>query len=213
MSKLQKIQPERRTVELLELRVLASQTEEEIKPAAPIIEGHAAIFDQWSEELGPLFPFKEKVMPGAFKASIQNDDIRALFNHDPNYVLGRNKAGTLELKETQKGLLVRITPPDAQWARDLIVSIDRGDISQMSFGFLVLEDRWGTEEGMDVRELHKVKLFDVSPVTFPAYPQTDVGIRSAWESFERHIAEADKARKIKQLNLMKRKFEILKEAN
>lgn len=206
---------ERRTVELTELRVLEANTEEGEIKAIPIIEGHAAVFNQWSEELGGMFSFKEKVLPGAFSETIQTDDIRALFNHDPNYVLGRNKAGTLELKETQKGLLVRITPPDTQWARDLTVSIDRGDISQMSFGFLVIEDRWGHEDGMDVRELQKVKLFDVSPVTFPAYPQTSVGVRSADEVYEarknqlKSRNEAEISKNLRKLEMLKQKFNLM----
>lgn len=189
--------------------------EENENIAVPVIEGHAAVFNHWSEELGGIFPFKEKVVQGAFSDSIQTDDIRALFNHDPNYVLGRNKAGTLELKETQKGLLVRITSPDTQWERDLTVSIERGDISQMSFVFLVLEDRWGHEDGMDVRELHKVKLFDVSPVTFPAYTQTSVGVRSDDDVYEarktqiKNNNEADRSKSIKQLEILKQKFNLI----
>jgi HK97 family phage prohead protease len=206
---------ERRTVGLTELRVSRAQPEEGAEATGPIIEGHAAVFNQWSENLGGMFPFKEKVIPGAFRDSINVDDVRALFNHDPNYVLGRNKAGTLELKETQKGLLVRITPPDTQWARDLTVSIDRGDITQMSFGFLVEEDKWGSEDGMDIRELHKVKLFDVSPVTFPAYSQTSVGIRSMTEVYEERktqLADTEMTEKGKvqqELQLLETKFKLL----
>jgi len=178
-----------------------------------MIEGHAAVFNQWSEEIGVWFPFREKVLPGAFADTIKTDDIRALYNHDVNYVLGRNKAGTLFLEEDDTGLKVRILPPDTQWARDLLVSIERGDVSQMSFGFTVISDRWGTEEGTDVRELVKVKLYDVSPVTFPAYPQTDVGVRSAMEAYERHRKEeleAEKAKNEQKLTLLKRKFEVLR---
>jgi len=170
-----------RTLPLEELRI--NNLEEK-----RFIEGHAAVFDSWSETLGGIFPFKEKVRKGAFSQTIEKDDIRALFNHDPNYVLGRNKAGTLELKEDETGLYVRIIPPDTQAARDLITSIERGDINQMSFGFTVEEEKWDTVEGIDVRELRKVKLFDVSPVTFPAYPSTDVGVR-AMESYENYRAE------------------------
>ena len=143
-----------------------------------VIEGHASVFDSWSETLGGFFPFKEKVRSGAFAKSIEADDIRSLFNHDPNYVLGINKAGTLELREDEKGLFVRVYPPDTGWARDLKTSIARGDISQMSFGFTVEQDKWSSEDGIDTRELIEVKLFDVSPVTFPAYSETDVGVRS-----------------------------------
>ena len=145
------------------------------------IEGHAAVFDSWSETLGGIFPFKEKVRKGAFAESIGRDDIRALFNHDPNYVLGRNRAGTLELVEDDIGLRVRITPPDTSWARDITTSIRRGDISQMSIGFVVEDDEWSSSDGIDTRELKKVRLFDVSPVTFPAYTATDVGVRAMQE--------------------------------
>ncbi len=150
-----------------------------------VIEGHAAVFDSWSETMGGFFPFKEKVRKGAFGKSIGKDDIRALFNHDANMVLGRNRAGTLELCEDDKGLSVRIYPPDTTWARDLLTSMERGDINQMSFGFVVESDKWSTADGVDMRELLEVKLFDVSPVTFPAYTQTDAGVRA----HERYTAE------------------------
>jgi hypothetical protein len=203
---------ERRTINMTELRVQNKPTSEDEGKIIRTIEGHAAVFNQWSETLGGFFPYKERVLPGAFKDSIEKDDIRALFNHNPDYVLGRNKSGTLELKEDEKGLKVTIHPPDTQWARDLLVSIDRGDITQMSFGFIVESDRWGLEDGMDVRELQKVKLFDVSPVTYPAYPQTDVGVRSMDDVFKKHKEEErqKKAKYAKQkLNLYKRKFELL----
>ena len=170
---------EYRTLPLTELRAAESDGKK-------VIEGHAAVFDSWSETLGGFFPFKEKVRAGAFAKSIGTDDIRALFNHDANHVLGRNKAGTLDLAEDGAGLFVRIYPPDTQWARDLQTSIARGDITQMSFGFIVEKDEWSSQDGADTRELVEVKLFDVSPVTFPAYTQTDVGVRA----HERYKAEA-----------------------
>lgn len=198
-----------RTLRMAELRINRSDGQPNI------IEGHAAVFDSWSETLGGIFPFKEKVRSGAFKDSLEKDDIKALFNHDPNYVLGRNKAGTLELAEDEKGLLVRIKPPDTQWARDLSVSIERGDINQMSFGFVVEEDDWRSENGVDIRELRKVKLYDVSPVTFPAYAQTDVGIRGM-TSYNEYRSKVDgdivlatKAKEKKMLDNMKTKFRII----
>lgn len=169
---------------MTELRVLDSESEN----GKPMIEGHAAVFDSWSEMLGGIFPFREIVRKGAFNESIGRDDIRALFNHDPNYVLGRNRAGTLELVEDEVGLRVRISPPDTSWAKDLQTSIRRGDITQMSIGFMVEEDDWSTENGVDTRELRKVKLFDVSPVTYPAYTSTDVGVR-AMQSYDGYKAE------------------------
>lgn len=194
---------------LKEIRVSESEN-------GAVIEGHAAVFNSWSETLGGIFPFKEKVRKGAFNESIGRDDIRALFNHDPNYVLGRNRAGTLELVEDDVGLRVRINPPDTSWARDIVTSIRRGDISQMSIGFVVEEDKWSTEDGIDTRELRKVQLFDVSPVTFPAYTATDVGVRAMQEydgykaeQRSREQAEQESAKRAKEkakLNGLKTKF-------
>jgi hypothetical protein len=100
--------------------------------------------------------------------------------------LGRNRAGTLKLSEDERGLKIEIDPPDTQFARDLMVSIERGDISQMSFGFETIKDSWErSAEGnnLDIRTLEKVRLWDVSPVTFPFYKETDVAVRSheAWQ--------------------------------
>ena len=183
------------------------------------IEGHAAVFDSWSETLGGIFPFKEKVRKGAFAESIGRDDIRALFNHDPNYVLGRNRAGTLELVEDDVGLRVSITPPDTSWARDITTSIRRGDISQMSIGFVVEDDEWSSKDGIDTRELKKVRLFDVSPVTFPAYTATDVGVRAmqeydVYKTEQRKVAEetenaVKKAKQQEKLKNLQVKFKII----
>lgn len=138
------------------------------------IAGHAAVFNQMSSDLGGWF---EIMHPGAFANSIEVDDIRALWNHDMNWVLGRNKAGTLRLEEDAVGLAIEVDPPEAQWARDLVESIRRGDVDQMSIGFWTQRDEWRMEGTMVVRDVYEVKLFDVSPVTAAAYPQTDVGLR------------------------------------
>lgn len=160
-----------------ELRVIRKEGE------AAVIEGYAAVFNKWSEDLGG---FREKIRPGSFAKSITKDDVRALWNHDSNYVLGRNTNGTLKLSEDTRGLHVEIDPPDTQWARDHMVSIERGDVTQMSFGFFTVADDWNypDEKGMAKgklaeRELIEADLFDVSPVTYPAYPQTKVAVRSA----------------------------------
>jgi HK97 family phage prohead protease len=140
------------------------------------IRGHAAVFDSLSLDLGG---FREKIDPGAFQRTIREDDVRALVNHDPNLVLGRNKAGTLRLMEDARGLAIEIDPPDTQGARDLLTLLGRGDISQMSFGYYALSDRWETQGSEAIRTLEEVQLVDVSVVTFPAYPETDAGLRSA----------------------------------
>ena len=206
---------ERRSVIVKELRVI---DDVESPGKEPVIEGYASVFDAWSQELGGDFPFMEKVVKGAFEDSIKEDDIRALFNHDPNYVLGRNLSGTLSLQEDEKGLYVRIVPPNTQWAKDLLVSIKRGDINQMSFGFTVVLDNWTiSSDGTDVRELLKVRLYDVSPVTFPAYTQTECSIRSMTDVYKTFVADKEKRNCIarekdtNKLKLLKQKFELLKE--
>jgi len=143
---------------------------------SPKIIGHAAVFNQWSEDLGG---FREKIRPGAFKKTLKESDVRALFNHDSNYVLGRNKSGTLGLSEDDTGLAIEIDPPDTTWANDLKVSMKRGDVNQMSFGFQTVKDEWNNEDKDKIeRELVEVKLFDVSVVTYPAYPQTNAQVRA-----------------------------------
>ena len=141
------------------------------------LRGHAAVFNQLSEDLGG---FREQLTPGAFTEALLISDIRALFNHDGNFVLGRNRAGTLRLAEDARGLAIEIDLPDTQFARDLAVSIARGDVDQMSFGFEVAPggSTWAQEGGATLRTITKIgRLYDVSPVTFPAYPQTDVALR------------------------------------
>ncbi len=156
---------ERRMTAAAELRVAADGKK---------IEGYAAVFGSRTS----LAFFDEQIAPGAFAKTIQEHDIRALYNHDPNFVLGRNKAGTLELSEDSKGLQYRVTPPDAQWARDLMETMRRGDVSQSSFGFRTIKDAWDESGDPVVRTLQEVRLFDVSPVTFPAYEDTEAGVRA-----------------------------------
>ena len=163
-----------RCLSVAELRVKRAENED------PKIEGYAAVFNKLSDNLGF---FREKIKPGAFKTALKTSDVRALFNHDANIVLGRQSAGTLELKEDKKGLFMSATPPDTQAARDLMVSIERGDITQQSFAFSVKEDSWkegDSETGEpEIRTIIEVKeIFDVSPVVYPAYPDTDVALRS-----------------------------------
>lgn len=161
---------ERRAFPLTEIRMVDEDT-------TPKITGYAAVFNELSKDLGG---FREKIAPGAFSKTLQTADVRALWNHDPNFVLGRNKSGTLSLREDERGLRIEITPPDTQWAKDLITSMKRGDIDQMSFGFRTVADEWETQGKENIRTLKEVELFDVSIVTYPAYPQTTVQARS-WD--------------------------------
>ena len=161
---------ERRTFPFMEARV-------ESEDNKPKIRGYAAVFDKWSVD---LCGYREIIRQGAFSNAIGKSDVRALFNHDPNFVLGRNKSGTLSLVEDKKGLAIEISPPDTTLVNDMVLEpMRRKDITQMSFAFKVKDDVWGTENKQNYREILEVEeLFDVSPVTYPAYPQTNVGVRS-----------------------------------
>lgn len=139
------------------------------------IRGHASVFGRKSEDLGG---FREVINPGAFKRVLdQNPDVRALFNHDSNYVLGRTKSNTLDLREDPRGLHYYVKAADTSYARDLKVLMSRGDVDQSSFAFSMAggRERWEEDDdGNITRTIIEVGgLFDVSPVTYPAYPHAD----------------------------------------
>lgn len=167
---------ERRTIPIDRLGALELRAAE---GATRTLVGHAAVFDVWTE----LWGTEERVRPGAFTKSLGEDDIRGLFNHNPDKILGRNRAKTLTLREDKVGLAFEIALPDTQIARDLAVSIERGDITGCSFGFITRKAEWEDEEGkVPRRSILDAQLFDVGPVTYPAYPETDVEARSLFEA-------------------------------
>lgn len=144
--------------------------------------GHAAVYKQRTAIGDPMRGgFYEQVAPGAFDRSLAEDqDVRFLVDHDPSRVLARTSSGTLSLSSDKKGLLVDADLADTSTGRDLRVLLERGDVSSMSFGFVVNRDEWAMQkDGTELRTIHDVDLFDVSAVTFPAYPQTDAAIRMA----------------------------------
>lgn len=171
----------------LELRAIESP----IRSTGDEIEGLAAVFNQVTELMPGL---REVIRPGAFARTLEaGADVRALWNHDSNFVLGRRGSGTLSVREDENGLRYVVQPPDAQWARDLQASIARGDVSNSSFAFSVVVERWtqDTEAGYTLRELLDVELYDVSPVTYPQYLGTTVGMRALQDihkAMARHIA-------------------------
>ncbi len=150
---------------------------------AATLAGYAAVFGEWSEDLGG---FRERIAPGAFGTALTGD-VRALWNHDPAFVLGRTTNGTLRLAEDERGLRVEIDPPEGPLYAGFLENVRRGDVSQMSFGFSVIEDEksYG-EKGERLRLLKEVRLYEVSPVTFPAYPQTEVNVRE-WPGREETV--------------------------
>lgn len=148
------------------------------------IVGHAAIFNSMSED---ILNFKEVILPGAFRDAIPRSDCRCLVNHDPSLILGRTKSGTLQIREDGIGLAIDCIPPDTQIAHDILESIKRSDIDQMSFSFTVDRDRWYTNgEGITIREIISIRqIYDVAPVTYAAYEATEVSARSQ-EAFKNY---------------------------
>ena len=115
--------------------------------SSPLITGHAAVFNQ-TTDTNDYWGFVEKINPGAFTETISTGDARALWNHNGDYVLGRKSAGTLRLKEDDIGLAIEIDTPPTTWANDLTISMQRGDIKEMSLGFIVKETVWEEVDGV-----------------------------------------------------------------
>jgi hypothetical protein len=133
------------------------------------IGGYAAVFNQPTD----LGLFTESIAPGAFSQSIQRDDVACLVNHDPNQVVARTPK-TLALSEDDKGLLYEAVPADTQIGRDLIENVKVGNIRGSSFGFYIEEETIDKSKDKPHFTITRAKLFDVSPVTYPAYKQTSV---------------------------------------
>jgi HK97 family phage prohead protease len=171
----------------------------------PKIVGRAAVFYDGSEETeyklfdavvdergNTVVPaLHERLSERVFnKALKERQDVRALFNHDPNLVLGRTASGTLRLEKSLRGLDYNITPGKTTVARDVAEHIARGDVTGSSFGFVVLDQRFShdKERNVDIREIRSVDLLDVSPVTYPAYKATDVAVRTEGDAAEARSA-------------------------
>jgi len=159
---------------------------------AQVLEGHAAVFNVKSHDLG----FREIIRPGAFATAVTTDDVRFLVNHR-GLPLARTRSGTLKLTEDTKGLAFRasLDPTDPDVAR-LIPKVKRGDLSEMSFAFAIkdreTDERWYREGNEMIRSLAKVTLYDVSAVSFPAYPSTDLNARSYFEQRMAEVGAADR---------------------
>lgn len=139
------------------------------------IKGYASVFGKQSQDLGG---FREIIAPTAFEGRL-NDDVAALFNHDSNLILGRTTSKTLRLSVDSEGLEYEVDFPDTTYARDLLESVKRGDITQSSFAFTVDEDEWLYEDDEIIRVVHRAaRLYDVSPVTYPAYTDATAAMRS-----------------------------------
>jgi HK97 family phage prohead protease len=179
---------------------------EERSDGAKVLSGYAAVFyrdgdpgTQYELYSGMM----ERLSPGAFNRALQErQDVRALANHDPQQILGRSSAGTLRLSVDERGLRYEIDLPDTQAGRDMAVSIKRGDVTGSSFAFRPKKQTRQKAKDYDVRLLEDVDLFDVGPVTFPAYSSTSAGMRCHDpESVKRELdAEQATERRRKELD-------------
>ena len=170
--------------DLRQVRTSLSEFETRKDGETPHISGYFSVFNSNYEIFKGC---TESIAPGAFTDELHSD-VRALVDHDTRLVLGRTTAGTLELREDEKGLWgdIAVNPKDSEamncWAR-----VERGDVSQCSFGFNILdEEHEEREDGTHHFTIKKVKLFEVSVCTFPAYEDTAVSARKA------DIAEIEK---------------------
>ena len=194
--------------------------------ATPYLIGYASVFNEWTTLYeSSSWVWREIIRPGAFAAAIaERQDVRALLNHDANFVLGRTTSGTLSLSERDKGLLQETRLSASQTIQDLVViPVERGDISGMSFGFVVRNGNTGQTtvnkgDGTIIikrageriteyirgdtlytdRELLSVDLFDVTVATYPAFAGTSVGLRASGDidfgASEREARERFEAR-------------------
>lgn len=165
---------ERRKLNLddAELRVM------EREGGKPFIRGYASRFGVLSEDLGG---FKEQIEPKAFDAVLVKADVRALVNHDPNHIIGRSSNGTLVLKTDERGLYYEVEPPNSAMGAHWVESIRRGDLTGSSFSFTVEVGgaEWDHSTSPPTRHVRAVRdLFDVGPVTYPAYLDADVAVAS-----------------------------------
>lgn len=161
-----------------------------------MIRGYAAVFGSLSQTMRTPTgkEFVERIKPGAFSKALSGGaDVRALFNHDPSKLLGRRGAGTLRLMEDERGLRYEIDPPDTTTGRDTVYSLNRGDLTGSSFAFATVNDDWAAgPDGQIVRELREVHLFDVGPVTYPAY----LDASAAFRSYDAYIEEGARHLKV-----------------
>lgn len=204
------MKPEKEQRELLLQGSKLEIRREEGEPAKII--GYAVRWDQLSK---PIFGyFQEKFARGAFAASLVNPDVYASWQHDSREVLGRTP-NTLLLTEDELGLRYEITPPS--WAEKHIETIERGDVRGSSFIFRAVPggEEWDeSNPDMPIRTIREAELFEVSPVTTPAYPQSSVGIRSAEEIYQarpkppEYEAEARQAAALLELDMRMKKINL-----
>lgn len=140
-----------------------------------VARGYAAVFNS-DTSIGGYWI--ERFAPGAFTRSLAENDIVALHSHESARVVGRKSAGTLTVREDSKGLAFENTLPDTTDGRDLAVLIGRGDIGGMSFAFRAMREEWDETTDPPTRTILEARIYEITYTAFPAYPSTEVGLRS-----------------------------------
>lgn len=177
-------------------------TRQEATPNEMVIEGYFALYESETELFTNMY---EIISKGAFDNTL-NNDIRALWNHNTQYVLGRNKSGTLELKADDKGLYGVVKMPNTAYAQDVYQLIKRGDVDQCSFGFNILNETVEELASGGIRwRINDIDLHEISVVTFPQYENTTVQARAAQvEGMQQRKLDATKAALAKRLGVFKK---------
>ncbi|MBM7607567.1 HK97 family phage prohead protease [Lysinibacillus composti] len=156
-----------------------------------MISGYAVKWEMKSHTMGYFKRFKEQFKRGAFTESLTNDDQLALWSHDTSKVLGRTKNGTLRLFEDEIGLRFELDLPNNTLGNDTYETIKRGDVDGVSFGFAMQKQEWDENDVDNItRSILKAKLFEISPVAFPAYPDSQVSARS-YDPYKEHLEERE----------------------
>lgn len=191
---------EQRAFEITGIEIRSGQDDEPTK-----ITGY---FIEWEKLSNPIYGyFREKFAKNAFRNL--SGDIRALWQHDVSRVLGRTTNKTLAIFEDDRGAKFEFIPPDTTWGKDAVESIRRGDVSEMSFMFSSTKHEWDEESDPEypIRTILEADLYEISPVTFAAYPQTSVGVRSAQEIYQSY-AEKHSAKDKEDIKIMIRKKKL-----
>jgi hypothetical protein len=169
-----------------------------------MLSGYAVL---WEKKSVPIYGIREKIRKGTFDETLnKKDDVAALWNHERSKPLGRLSNGTLRLKPDDIGLGFEIDIPETTWGRDAVVSIQRKDVRGMSFGMIPNKTEWDENDPKNViRTITGAELLEISPCTFPAYPQTKVMARSVDEEYDDYTKE-----KIECESIIKHRLEVIK---
>lgn len=165
---------------------------EESSDKLPKIVGYSAVFGVDTEIFTWFGSFNERIKKGAFRRAIrEGQDVRALRNHNPDNLLGRTTSKTLRLREDDTGLWIEVDSPDTTIGRDTVEQIRRGDLTGMSFAFIIRKEKWvnGEDGAPSMRIIEDVDLFDVGPVTYPQYTQTTADLRASSIAHQVGLAE------------------------